>query len=143
MSIVCRVSSPLVGEREKTKAYAVLAFLTAILLASLLVPPVREPPLSVCLVHLVLGIAGPGCGMTRAFLFIGHGDLPAALTLNPNSVLAFGLIVVLWANRVARILRHRELSLVLSRRGRLGVYLVTAALTGLAWIYNLVANPWV
>ena len=143
MSIVCRVSSPLVGGREKTKAYAVLAFLTAILLASLLVPPVREPPLSVCLVHLVLGIAGPGCGMTRAFLFIGHGDLPAALTLNPNSVLAFGLIVVLWANRVARILRHRELSLVLSRRGRLGVYLVTAALTGLAWIYNLVANPWV
>ena len=143
MRIAWCASPPLAGRQEKATAYAVLAFLTAILLASLLVPPVREPPLSVCLVHLVLGIAGPGCGMTRAFLFIGHGDLPAALTLNPNSVLAFGLIVVLWANRVARILCHRELSLVLSRRGRLGVYLVTAALTGLAWIYNLVANPWV
>ena len=142
MRIVRRASPPLAPGRETIKAYAVFAFLTAILLVSLLVPPMHEPPWSLCLVHLILGVVGPGCGMTRAFLFIGHGDLHAAVLLNPNSLLAFALVVVFWGNRAARIFYNRELSLVLSRRGKLGVYLVTAALTALVWIYNLVANPW-
>ena len=142
MRVLWRASPPVVGGREAVKAYAPFAFLTAILFASVLVPPVREAPVTLCLVQLLLGVAGPGCGMTRAFLFIGHGDLHTAFTLNPNSLLVFALVVALWANYGGRVLYGRELSLVLSHRWKLGVYLVTAALTAVVWIYNMVANPW-
>jgi hypothetical protein len=125
-----------------SKAYAPFALLTSILAVSVLVPPVREAVLPGCLLHLLFGVAGPGCGMTRAFLFIGHGDLHSAVTLNPNSPLAFTLVVALWTNQVIRVLCGREVVLVLSRRWKVGVYLVTAALTAAAWIYNVTLNPW-
>ena len=122
--------------------YVPFALLTAILFAAVSVPPVREAPVRICLVHLLLGIAGPGCGMTRAFVFIGHGDLHSALSMNPNSLLVFALVVALWVNYGGRALYRRELALVLSRRWKLGVYVVAATLTAVAWIYNLTANPW-
>jgi hypothetical protein len=118
------------------------AFLSAVLLASVVVPPGREAPFPLCLVHLLLGVAGPGCGMTRAFLFLGHGDFRSALELNPNSLLVFGLVVALWVNNGIRLRCGRELAVVLSPRGKLGVYLVTAALTAMGWLYNLLSNPW-
>lgn len=119
------------------------ALLTGVLAISVLVPPTRETPVSLCLVHLLFSIPGPGCGMTRAFLFLGHGDLHAALELNPASPLAFALVLVLWANAGLTLLTGRELRLVLFRRGRWAVGLAAALLTLAAWIYNLVWNPWV
>ena len=124
-------------------ACALFAFLTGILAVSVLVPPTRETPISLCLVHLLFGIPGPGCGMTRAFLFLGHGDLRAALELNPASPLAFALVLALWANAGLALLTGWELRLVLFRRGRVAVGLGAALMTLVVWIYNLVWNPWV
>jgi hypothetical protein len=80
--------------------------------------------------------------MTRAFLFLGHGDLRSALELNPNSPLVFALVMALWANNGIKLWCGSEVVVVLSRRGRLGVYVAAGALTGMAWIYNLLSNPW-
>ena len=123
------------------RAHALFCVLSAVLLASVLVPPFRAAPVA-CLVHLLLGVAGPGCGMTRAFLFIGHGDLAAAFALNPNSLLVFAVVVALWVNAGARLLCGHEAVVLLSRPWKLGIYLTMAALTAVAWIYNLTANPW-
>ena len=124
-------------------AGALFALLTVVLAVSVLVPPTRETPISLCLVHLLFGIPGPGCGMTRAFLFLGHGDLHAALELNPASPLAFALVLGLWANAGLIIFTGRELRPVSSRRGRWAVGLAAALLALVVWIYNLVWNPWV
>jgi hypothetical protein len=142
MRIMWRASPVATGGPGAVGARACFAFLSAVLLASVVVPPVREAPFPLCLVHLLLGVAGPGCGMTRAFLFLGHGDFRSALELNPNSLLVFGLVVALWVNNGIRLRCGRELAVVLSPRGKLGVYLVTAALTAMGWLYNLLSNPW-
>jgi len=124
------------------RALAWLGLLSGVLLVSVLVPPVREAPLSLCLVHLLLGVAGPGCGMVRAFLFLGHGDVRAALELNPNSVLTFALVVALWAQAAVRVAACREVAVTLPPRTRWMVWSAAAMLTGAAWVYNLVWNPW-
>lgn len=124
------------------RTLAWLAFLTGVLLVSVLVPPFREAPVSLCLVHLLFGLAGPGCGMVRAFLFLGHGDVRAALEMNPNSVLAFALVLALWANAGLRVALRREVAVTLSPRGRWIAWTAGAALAGAAWAYNLTWNPW-
>ena len=118
------------------------ALLRGILLVSAVAPPVHEAPFPGCLVHLLLGVPGPGCGMTRAFLFLGHGDLWSALELNPNSPLVFALVAAWWANSALRLWCAGEVVVVLSRRERLGAYLAAGTLTGMAWLYNLLWNPW-
>jgi len=53
------------------------------------------PPL--CLFHAVTGIDCPGCGMTRAFLHLAHGDFTAAWSFHPFSpFVALLLLVLAW-----------------------------------------------
>ena len=117
--------------------------LSGVLLISVLVPPMREAPVSLCLIQLLAGIAGPGCGMTRAFLFLGHGDLEAALEMNPASPLAFALVIGLWIDAAARIARGRGLTLAVTPAGRRGLIVAAVIVTVAVWIYNLRWNPWV
>jgi hypothetical protein len=132
------VAGPGPGPRE----HALLLVLTGVLLASVAIPPFHAAGVRFCLVHLLLGIAGPGCGMTRAFLFIGHGDVAAALALNPNSLLAFGLVVLLWLNGLLRLGLGWDVALSLTARQRRLVYLGASLITAAGWLYNLVWNPW-
>jgi hypothetical protein len=105
--------------------------------------PFHDASFPLCLLHLAFGIAGPGCGMTRAFLFIGHGDLWSAIELNPNSPLVFSLVIVLWANYGLKLCCGREVTIVLSSRVARIIYSASATLAAIAWLYNLVWNPWV
>jgi hypothetical protein len=81
--------------------------------------------------------------MTRAFLFLGHGDLGAALELNPASPLAFALILGLWVNGALWIARGRGVRLPLGWGARVGLIVGAALVTASVWIYNLRVNPWV
>ena len=72
---------------------AVLAAL--IILASLAVAPARLPRVSVCPFRSTTGLPCPGCGLTRAFCAIGHGELSAAWAFNPFSFVLFALAVFL------------------------------------------------
>jgi hypothetical protein len=54
--------------------------------------PVKPPP---CMLRTTTGIPCPGCGATRAFAALAHGDAVSAFTLNPLAVTAVG-IVMLW-----------------------------------------------
>ena len=128
--------------RKRSLASVPFAVLSGIVLTSLLVSPFHDSALPLCLLHLAFGIAGPGCGMTRAFLFLGHGDLWSALELNPNSPLAFSLVVALWVNYGLRLCCGHEVTIVLSPRAARSIYLAAAALAAIAWLYNLAWNPW-
>ena len=53
-----------------------------------------SPP---CLFHLLTGFDCPGCGMTRAFLRLAHGDVRGAWLLHPFSpFLALLLLCLAW-----------------------------------------------
>jgi len=57
----------------------------------------------------VTGWYCPGCGTLRAVHALGHGDLPAALALNPFTVVALGYVVLTWAMWLYRTARGRPL----------------------------------
>ena len=68
----------------------------------------RLPDFSVCLARGLSGLPCPGCGMTRAFCSISHGELQDAWSFNPFSFLVYGgaLILVgapLWARYCPRL----------------------------------------
>jgi hypothetical protein len=60
-----------------------------------------------CTLHARLGIDCPGCGLTRSFIHLAHGDLRAAWSLNPVGLLMFAFVAaqiplvisLLWCNR--------------------------------------------
>lgn len=117
--------------------------LSGILVASVAVTPFHEGEFTVCILKNVLGIPCPGCGMTRAFLFIGHGDIHAALRLNINSLLAFFIIAILWLHAGFNIITGKEVKVHLTRREMFLIYLSASAFMISGWIYNILINPWV
>jgi hypothetical protein len=60
----------------------------------LVVIPVIDQPLpGVCTFKRLVGIGCPGCGLTRCFISVAHGDLAAAWAYNPAGILLFAAAV--------------------------------------------------
>lgn len=140
IGIQVRAVSWAADQRPLWRRHDFFCILTATLLISVLVPPFHSARFTICLYHLLLGIPGPGCGMFRAFLFIGHGDLLAAIRLNPNSVLAFSLVLFGWLNGLAAILWGREAVVSLTEGSRRAVYGIAGFLTIVAWAVNFMSG---
>jgi len=71
--------------------------LTAGLAAAVFLPidaPSSVPP--ICLFRITTGFDCPGCGMTRAFVHLGHGDAAGAFDLHPLVVVAAPAVAALW-----------------------------------------------
>lgn len=64
-----------------------------------------------CPFHWLTGIYCPGCGATRALHALVHGDMAAALAMNPLLVVALPVVVLMLAH-VAGWLPARWLGLV-------------------------------
>jgi hypothetical protein len=99
---------------------AVLAGAVAVLILAALLEPHPDvvrlfghdvPPL--CVFSVATGLSCPGCGLTRSFAFLEHGDLRAAFALHP-------LGPVLWL-AVAAQLPYRLLRLWRGYDGPIGV----------------------
>lgn len=78
----------------------------AVLAAAALLPAGWESPVPLCLVKGLSGLDCPGCGMTRAFLLIGHGRLSDAAAAHPLGVPAFLIVTGMALAGVARIIRN-------------------------------------
>src|SRR5688500_3927623 len=57
-----------------------------------MLPLVDIPLPGVCTSQRWFGLDCPGCGLTRCFVSIGHGDLLAAWHFNPAGILGFVLV---------------------------------------------------
>jgi len=79
----------------------------AILAAARLLPAGWESPLPLCLFKALTGHDCPGCGMTRAFLLIGHGRFADAAASHPASIPAFAIMAGMAVTGIARIVRNR------------------------------------
>jgi len=78
-----------------------------VLVTAMLLPTGWESPVPLCLVKGLTGLDCPGCGMTRAFLFIGHGRLADATALHPASIPAFLIVTGMALAGIVRIIRNR------------------------------------
>jgi hypothetical protein len=70
-------------------------------------PGVQRPLPGVCSFRRMTGHPCPGCGLTRSFISIAHGDLRAAWDFNPSGILLFGLLASQIPYRAMQIWRIR------------------------------------
>jgi len=81
---------------------------------------------AICVFKNLLGIECPGCGMTRAFSCIMHGDLIAAVSYNRLVIIVFPLFCLVLICDITSILKafviNRHLSPPLNIRGGGGSY---------------------
>ena len=87
---------------RKTNAGVIWLLLSAVFAASALLPLPHGanaqigtlPPL--CLFYHLTGLPCPGCGLTRSFVFLGHGHFYDALHWHPLGPAVYLLCALLW-----------------------------------------------
>lgn len=118
---------------------AVVAFVgSGVLVLSALLPmPFHGPP--ACLFKGVLGFDCPSCGMTRAFVSLGHLDFASALRHNPVSLLLMAILLLAIPLSVAQALTGRDvLGTVWTRARHVMAPAIVAPLMVL-WIWKTIA----
>jgi hypothetical protein len=78
-------------------------------------PWVNQPFPGICTFRRIVGINCPGCGMTRSFISIAHGQWARAWDFNPVGFLFFPVVAFQIPYRILQLTRirrgQRELSL--------------------------------
>jgi len=90
-----------------------------------------------CIVRLTTGFDCPGCGGTRAFFYLLHGNVPAAARHHLLFVFALPFLVYMYVAWAGRRLFGRTLPALRPGPGAIGVFLG-------AWlVFSVVRNlPW-
>jgi hypothetical protein len=87
----------------------VLAFVLSIRgQTQVLVPLFGGPLPELCTFRRFTGLGCPGCGMTRCFISLAHGDLRAAWAYNPSGFLMFALFAFQIPYRIVQLVRIRR-----------------------------------
>ena len=89
----------------KRRALFVLPLTSAVFAVSAAWRPSELPGVVLCPFRAVTGLPCPGCGMTRAFCSIGHGDLAAAFGYNALGPLVFAAALLVWAHALSTVLK--------------------------------------
>jgi len=86
-----------------------LAVVLSIRGSTQVVLPLLNLPLpELCMMKRYTGLTCPGCGLTRCFIALARGDLPAALAYNPAGVLLFVIVALQIPLRGYQIWRIRH-----------------------------------
>lgn len=62
--------------------------------------------LTECQFRHLTGLYCPGCGGTRAFIYLLHGDIPKSILYHPLVIYAVILILVFYVSQTLRFLTH-------------------------------------
>ncbi len=73
-----------------------------------LIPLLGVPLPELCMMKRWTGSGCPGCGMTRCFISLAHGDVRAALHYNPAGLLLFAILAFQIPFRAAQLWRLRS-----------------------------------
>jgi hypothetical protein len=106
------------ARRDATIHWIFLAMATVVLALALLleapggeaviVPLLGQPLPGMCTFRRFTGVDCPGCGLTRCFISMAHGDLAAAWRFNPAGILLFAAAVFQVPFRLFQIRRMRN-----------------------------------
>ena len=124
----------------KTGEIIRLLVLSVVIFLSISIPPFYKSEFSICPCKNIFGIPCPFCGMTRSFLFLGHGEIRQACRLNPLGPAVFLLVVVFWSYHAYIITARKEVMVLLSKNEKRFTIAVSAVLIIAAWGYNLFIN---
>lgn len=102
------------AEAHRLENYAGLIAIMLIFLISLVAPPFEQGRFTICLFKNITGMPCPSCGMTRAFLFLGHGQIAKATALNPLALPVAVLLLLQGIRLFSRLAWQRDYRLQLS-----------------------------
>ena len=123
------------------RALVVLPLTSAVFAVSAAWSPSDLPGFVLCPFRAVTGLPCPGCGMTRAFCSIGHGDIAAAFSYNALGPLVFAAALLVWAHALAVVLKLAGPRAALERlRPTERAAQVMLALTLAWWVVRLCAG---
>lgn len=105
-------------KNSRWRARVVLLGLTAVFVVAALWDPADELRVTLCPFRALTHHPCPGCGMTRAFCALAHGEFWRAMKLNPFSPLLFLAALVVWARAAAAVFRVERLRSILDRLPR-------------------------
>ena len=106
------------------------------------IPYLNRPLPELCMLRRYTGMACPGCGLTRCFISLAHGDWRSAWAFNPAGVWLFAIVAVQvpWqAYQLWRINRGQR-ELALTALGQIGLAVFILMLLG-QWLARLVGIP--
>ncbi len=110
---------------------------------SVVVPLLNQPLPGVCTFKRILGIGCPGCGLTRCFISLAHGDWAAAWRYNPAGILLFAAAAFQLPFRIFQIRRlRRGLPEWRSRGLDWCLWLIVFALL-VQWVFRTMVPSWV
>ena len=93
------------ASRVSRRALFVLPLTSAVFAVSALWSPTDLPGVVLCPFRALTGLPCPGCGMTRAFCALGHGDLSGAFGYNALAPFVFAAALLVWAHALATVLK--------------------------------------
>jgi hypothetical protein len=70
-----------------------------------IIPGLNRPLPAICTMQLLFGMDCPGCGLTRSFISLAHGNWWDAMRFNPAGPLVFTLVALQIPYRVWQIRR--------------------------------------
>jgi hypothetical protein len=86
-----------------------LACVLSVRSATQVVVPLLGMPLpELCFMRRFTGLACPGCGLTRCFISLAHGNVAAAWSFNPAGLLLFAIIALQVPYRLVQLWRIRQ-----------------------------------
>jgi hypothetical protein len=106
------------ARRPETSFHCALLVLCAVVLllawvlgvrggTSVVLPGIGLAIPDLCMTRRLLGIDCPGCGMTRCFISLAHGDLASAWTFNPAGFWLFAMMAFQLPYRTLQLWRIR------------------------------------
>lgn len=104
-----------------------------------LLPVIGTPLPELCMMkRMTDGLGCPGCGMTRSFISIGHGDLARAWSYNPAGLWFYGIILFQIPYRAAQLWRIRRglAELQLARVAQVSLAILAVVMIG-QWVLKL------
>jgi hypothetical protein len=102
-----------------------------------ILPWINLPTPGLCVSKNMLGLDCPGCGMTRCFISMAHGDFSAAWHFNPAGILLFGVLLSQIPIRTVQLLRLRAGRLPYSFARSQWVLWVVVAVMLAQWVVKL------
>ena len=102
------------GGTARRQAWITLLGLSAMFATSLLWRP-SDNGIILCPFRALTGYPCPGCGMTRAFSALAHGEPLQAVIYNPLSPVLFVAALLVWASAAATLLNLHKVREALAR----------------------------
>lgn len=92
-----------------------------------------------CQSKRIFGIDCPGCGLTRSFIFMAHGEASAAFSIHPTGALMFvGVVIAIPFLATNAIWIYRGNRSLVSELGISVIVLVVTVMIAVQWIFRLV-----